>query len=376
MERFNRTIKSAIRSYLTDHPKDWDLYTGALTFAYNCQPHSSTALAPFELILSRPPPPLALKSQPRIGRGPIETRDRWKTWLEKALTETKERLARAQVRYKRNYDQHLRKQTEVIKTDDYVFLRVERRDETMTRHKLAPLAEGPFKVVDVTGKTVVIERPDFSVERVSRDRVVLAPRPRTLPEIQNVIRPMTDEELIPEEYPVSEPVNLRDLTPQEAEHIPNQQTSTSGITEHSTRPFNERSEYLQDTTSSGNVDTQPNELVTRRTSNRRRTPNRRYSTQDNTADSNIDNDNTNGREPDIEEQEYVVDRIISHGINQDENHPSAKVGETTYRIRWYGYKPSDDTWEPIHHLPRNKVVSYYKRKKIRLPSNINEAILG
>ena len=60
VERFNRTIKAVIRSYLSDHPEDWDLYTGALTYAYNCQPHSSTALAPFELVLSRPPPPLAL----------------------------------------------------------------------------------------------------------------------------------------------------------------------------------------------------------------------------------------------------------------------------------------------------------------------------
>ena len=64
-ERFNRTIKAMIRSYLADHPRDWDLYTGALTFAYNCQPHSTTALAPFELVLSRPPPPLAIEQPSR-----------------------------------------------------------------------------------------------------------------------------------------------------------------------------------------------------------------------------------------------------------------------------------------------------------------------
>ena len=74
--------------------------------------------------------------------------------------------------------------------------------------------------------------------------------------------------------------------------------------------------------------------------------------------------------------EYVIDRIVSHGINDDTDHPSADVGETTYRIRWYGYSAKDDTYEPIRHLPRNKVVSYYKRKKLPVPNNIEEAQQG
>lgn len=36
VERFNRTILSALRHYVAEHPKDWDLFTDALTFAYNC----------------------------------------------------------------------------------------------------------------------------------------------------------------------------------------------------------------------------------------------------------------------------------------------------------------------------------------------------
>ena len=70
VERYNRTLKSAIKSYLDDHPLDWDLYTPALTYAYNCQPHSSTSLAPFELVLSRPPPPLSLQEQPAASLWP------------------------------------------------------------------------------------------------------------------------------------------------------------------------------------------------------------------------------------------------------------------------------------------------------------------
>ncbi len=54
-EQFNRTTLPAIRTYLADHPRDLDLYTGALTFAYNTQIHSATGQRPFDLILSRPP---------------------------------------------------------------------------------------------------------------------------------------------------------------------------------------------------------------------------------------------------------------------------------------------------------------------------------
>ena len=71
VERYNHTLKAVIKSYLDDHPCDWDLYTTALTYVYNCQPHTSTALAPFELVLSRPPPALSIQAR---GSQPISAR--------------------------------------------------------------------------------------------------------------------------------------------------------------------------------------------------------------------------------------------------------------------------------------------------------------
>ena len=50
VERFNRTILAALRHYVADHPKNWDLFTDALTYAYNTQVLSSTGVAPFEVI--------------------------------------------------------------------------------------------------------------------------------------------------------------------------------------------------------------------------------------------------------------------------------------------------------------------------------------
>lgn len=49
---------------------------------------------------------------------------------------------------------------------------------------------------------MVIEGIDRSVENVSRSRVVLAPEPRTLDEIQNNVRPLKYEELKPNNFSV------------------------------------------------------------------------------------------------------------------------------------------------------------------------------
>ncbi len=406
VERFNRTIKAAIRSYLSDHPRDWDLYTGALTYAYNCQPHTSTALAPFELVLSRPPPPLALKHQPRQARGHAQEKQHWKQWLQKALTETRERLRKAQERYKKNYDERLRRQSETIKPEDFIYLRVERRDENETRHKLAAVAEGPFKVISSTRHTVVIERPDQTVERVSRDRVTLAPRPQKPEEIQQIVRPMTDQEIERYDYPVGEDTNDPDLPTDDTTNEPNETRKTSsgntdGEPPNSLRESENKREEISDSTTNINRSTtnaneaeqrpeteEAHERATQPDTNPskerplRRSPRSRVSAQRfgfNTPSSGGQQNNSEATPPrgvKRHDQEYVMERIVSHGINEDPEHPTAKVGETTYQIRWYGVDKDGDTYEPIQHIPRNKVVSYYRRKQLPLPDNINSAQAG
>ena len=53
--------------------------------------------------------------------------------------------------------------------------------------------------------------PDNTVERVSRDRVTLAPNQLSADEIQERIRPTTDEELEQHTFPVDDIINLRDV---------------------------------------------------------------------------------------------------------------------------------------------------------------------
>ena len=299
-------------------------------------------------MLSRPPPPLALATQPRISRHQLESRDKWKAWLTKTLKEAKDKLNKAQERYKRNYDKRLRKQREEVKKDNHVYLRVERRDETQTRHKLAAVAEGPFTVISAKGNTVLIERNDKTVERVSRDRVTLAPPKRTAEEIQEVVRPLTDLELEPDEYPVSEQVNNRDK-PADAGEIRSKTRQRPVVNEvnNDLQPSRDGIEEARDQEAS-----QDEELEAQ------------------------DEEGDRQQSEDPGEQEYVMERIISHGINRDTNHPSAKVGEMTYRVRWYGYPPDQDTYEPIRHLPRNHVVRYHKRRRLQSPANLDEAMNG
>lgn len=82
---------------------------------------------------------------------------------------------------KKNYDARLRKQSKVINEHEFVYVMVKRKYSTDHGHKLAQIDEGPCRVnkVDKT-KVFLIERTtNRSVEKVSRSRVVLDPKPQT-----------------------------------------------------------------------------------------------------------------------------------------------------------------------------------------------------
>jgi Chromo (CHRromatin Organisation MOdifier) domain len=69
-------------------------------------------------------------------------------------------------------------------------------------------------------------------------------------------------------------------------------------------------------------------------------------------------------EPSLEETEYVIERLLDHGQDED--------GRTILKVRWAGFKPADDTWEPIQNLPEELVRRYAKRRKIELPSSLSQ----
>ena len=173
----------------------------------------------------------------------------------------------------------------------------------------------------VDDATVVIERPDRSVEKVSRSRVVLAPTPTTEEEMKEILKPTMakDKE---DDYPTKKVTNLKGMVDVDGNEVNK---------EKRTRTQDE------------------NELI----------PNER-------------NDETE-KEDEHPTEEFVIHKIIDHKINRSRRHRYAKAGEPLYRVRWYGFNEEYDTWEPTKHLPRSKIVSYHNAKKQPLPTNIDQA---
>lgn len=124
-ERSNLIILSVLEAYIADHPQDWDLYTKALTYVYNFQPHTYTWPSP----LSRPPWPLAAQTKPSEKLLPFAFCEMWNGSLVDVLQKAEKVLRRAQENYKITYDKRLRSDNRGIERYDYVHLRIERREE-------------------------------------------------------------------------------------------------------------------------------------------------------------------------------------------------------------------------------------------------------
>lgn len=84
----------------------------------------------------------------------------------------------------------------------------------------------------------------------------------------------------------------------------------------------------------------------------------------------MDNDNTNDAD---ETEEFVLDKIFKHRTNKSKKHRYEKIVYLLNHIRWYGYEPAGDTFEPIQHISRSKVISYHKGKRLSIPLNLYES---
>lgn len=69
VERFNATIDSRPRHYVSGHQRDWDSLVTSLTYAYSTQVHRATKLSCFSLILSRHPSTSVTPTQQRMPPG-------------------------------------------------------------------------------------------------------------------------------------------------------------------------------------------------------------------------------------------------------------------------------------------------------------------
>jgi Chromo (CHRromatin Organisation MOdifier) domain/Integrase core domain/Integrase zinc binding domain len=176
VERFNRTIVNSIRGYVSGRQSDWDEFTSALTFGYNCRIHSSLGFTPFDLVLSQPPPSLSVESpDPDQLESPTTTKLKFLQTIREIYPLARERLAQAQARYKENFYRSVRENNKMLKAGDWIYMRKEVHD-TNVNPKLDAPADGPCEVLKMDGHTLVIRQGEETV-RVSSDRVTAAPTP-------------------------------------------------------------------------------------------------------------------------------------------------------------------------------------------------------
>jgi hypothetical protein len=55
--------------------------------------------------------------------------------------------------------------------------------------------------------------------------------------------------------------------------------------------------------------------------------------------------------------EFFVDKIVDHTGNV------RRRSEMTFRVRWKGYTPDDDTWQPIKTVRETPAFVDYSREK-------------
>jgi hypothetical protein len=133
--------------YVSERQDDWDEYTPALTFAYNCLIHTSLGLAPFELVLSRLPATLAVESpEPGSENPPSTVKLKFLEHLKDLLPMARRQLAEAQDRYKRNYDRRVRSKNSSLSEGSHVFVRRETHEPNVNP-KLDQQLDGPYKAV-------------------------------------------------------------------------------------------------------------------------------------------------------------------------------------------------------------------------------------
>jgi hypothetical protein len=143
VKRFNRTIVNSLRGYVKRRQNDWDEYTSAITFGYNCRVHSSLNLAPFELILSRPPPTLSVgPSEAEVRDTPASAKLRFINRVKELIPLAQTRFAEAQAQYKRKFDRSIKEKNKELLSGSCVYLRRELH-EAGRNPKLDDQVDGP-----------------------------------------------------------------------------------------------------------------------------------------------------------------------------------------------------------------------------------------
>jgi len=182
-ERYKRTMATQLRHYVTDDPRRWDELLPVLSMAYNSQPHRSTGIAPFELVIPRRilslsvrnlPPGTPLKKKGTLNDGtPLARKREFMAKIRQQIPAVVEAFQNTQQRYARNFDSHVDTRNKRVRVGNYVYTTSHQQ-----KKKLQSRTVGPFVVLEADDSTYVVD-VNGEERRVNSDHVSPAPRPST-----------------------------------------------------------------------------------------------------------------------------------------------------------------------------------------------------
>ncbi|CAB3990520.1 Retrovirus-related Pol poly from transposon [Paramuricea clavata] len=229
VERFNRTLKAIISSYVNGHHNDWDLHLPLALFAYRTSVHSSTRVFPFKAVYGRDATtPLVLLGSTENPKTRLIAH--YCAELEFTLKEVHatvaEEIKKAQTRQNQNYDaRNTAHQTEIRRPGDIVWLHSTVISKGRSRKFHKPWI-GPYVILRCQGRLNYVIRPKSGKGRsscVHRNRLKLVQNQTDDINEQNMPSPLSTKSEKTQEQKEVEATNMvplrRSTVPVSADHL-------------------------------------------------------------------------------------------------------------------------------------------------------------
>ncbi|CAN8067066.1 unnamed protein product [Agarophyton chilense] len=162
-ESFNCTLLDRLAHYFSEHQLDWDDYVAPVVYVYNTQVQASTGTTPFDLTLTRAPPPIAVDLQESIipqeiteGMNPTQAKRYSRRCVDRIIQSARTVLTKAQRHYKINFDKAVWNIPAFGKGDLVYLDRPPKEKEELedTTRKLLPRSTGPYEVLKANEHTI------------------------------------------------------------------------------------------------------------------------------------------------------------------------------------------------------------------------------
>ena len=180
VERFNHTLKTALRKHAAKFGNQWDRYLSGVLWAYRNTPHDSTGEKPSYLLFGidcRAPLESSLLPVENLTPSSVsDYREELLLSLSSARKLACDAIQKAQCRYKKGYDKHARPTTHKI--GDWILIKFP-HEESGKNRKLSRPWHGPYRLLSCTDTDVVAAKvyfPDEGHIQVHQNRTTICPR--------------------------------------------------------------------------------------------------------------------------------------------------------------------------------------------------------